>query len=185
MRLHKRMHNADAEEEAEEAEEEEDAGDSLSSPPTAYRKARYDERRREQKRRCAANCQKELRTTLFQGCLDRDQAERLPTTLHILKSKCIDHIVFKGKLAPSRAEALMLIAEVRERDGKLPQLSSPHAGLGKRCLKYADHILAGCFLNKQCEHCIEWRPFIQGQWRCVKFVPHYMYNRAFRPGTTE
>ncbi|KAK3255650.1 hypothetical protein CYMTET_35180 [Cymbomonas tetramitiformis] len=81
--------------------------------------------------------------------------------------------MFVGKLFPSRDAALLRMSEVSERDGKLPQFGKQkHPGLGKRCIKNVDHLLAGCALDGTCQHCIEWRPFKQdGLWRCTTYTP--------------
>jgi len=105
--------------------EDEGSEEEENSPPTAERVARYEAHRREQKRLCAQARRKQMRTALFQESIEPDDASeacgRLPTTLQILKRTPMSHLVFQGKIAPSRAGALLIIAEVSERDGKVPQ----------------------------------------------------------------
>ncbi|KAK3281134.1 hypothetical protein CYMTET_11056 [Cymbomonas tetramitiformis] len=104
-----------------------------------------------------------------------DQAAELPTALQIFTATPLDHLIFVGQLLPSRDAALLkIMSEVSERKGKMPQYGKQrHPGLGKRCVKNVDQLLAGCALDDTCQHCMEWRPFKQeGQWRCVTYTPH-------------
>ncbi|KAK3268496.1 hypothetical protein CYMTET_23004 [Cymbomonas tetramitiformis] len=139
--------------------------------PLADRAEQYDaERRRQQKRLCAQNRRKKLKHAAFHERADlkvtSPESAELPTTLQTSKATPMYHLIFAGQLLPSRDAALRRMSEVSERDGKLPQFGKQHPGLGKRCVKNVDHLLAGCALDDTYQHCMEWRPFKQdGMWR--------------------
>ncbi|KAK3245999.1 hypothetical protein CYMTET_44451 [Cymbomonas tetramitiformis] len=136
----------------------------------------YAARRREQKRLCAQRRRALLKEVSAQPT--NPDNIRPPRVLRTLKATLLADIISKDQIVRDRDTALLLTAEVQEREGKLAQLGKVvHQGLGKRCQNSPDHVLAACGVSSTCTHCVEWRPVVgkdasSGAWRCVDFQPH-------------
>ncbi|KAK3278326.1 hypothetical protein CYMTET_13732 [Cymbomonas tetramitiformis] len=116
---------AEQEDNEEEANiEDQGSEEQEEDPPTTDRAEQYAERRRQQKRMCAQNNRRRKSNhAWFQECnlkVASSEAAELPTTLQILKATSLDPLIFVGQLLPSRDAALLRMAEVSERDGKVP-----------------------------------------------------------------
>ncbi|KAK3282858.1 hypothetical protein CYMTET_9425 [Cymbomonas tetramitiformis] len=167
--------NISEEEEEEEGVEDEavgvQQGGAAAEPAEAYTNRRREQKRLSAKRRRVM--QVEAATRLAQG-----GAEVLPPReLVSLRAVPTSDLIQEGLVVGSRDSALLLTAEVEERDGKLASYAkSFHKGLGKFCGKGHLQLLAGCGVDSECKHCVEWRPAqvkdSEGAWRCVSFQAH-------------
>ncbi|KAK3238653.1 hypothetical protein CYMTET_51349 [Cymbomonas tetramitiformis] len=92
------------------------------TPPTADRVAQYQAHRREFL--CAQKRRKTMKAVLFAESVPVSDSSALPATLQILKRTPRDHLLYTGQIVSTRAAALLKIAEVEERDGKLPQFEA-------------------------------------------------------------